>query len=148
VNSAAGVIHAALKQCQTPAGIALALESAGLLMSPEAAKDIASVSTDAVRVAENAVAELKREHEEAARLRLRIAELKAERHTTNDALAAVTVALRENAPARENLGAWLYEQFVPSANPASWDRLPKADQAYWEQRAVIVRRAVARDGTR
>lgn len=190
VNSAAGVIHAALKQCQTAAGIAVALESAGLLMSPEAAKDIASVSTEAVRVAEAAVAELKREHGisadlrkerdqahdnltgsnlslyeeelETARLRLALksaqrgrrelraeaAALRAERHSTNAALADVTVALRENVPARENLGAWLYEQFVPAANPASWERLSKADRAYWEQRAVIVRRAVARDGTR
>jgi hypothetical protein len=51
-----------MQQNRTPAGIALALESAGLLMSPEAAKDLASVSTDAVQVAERAVGELKREH--------------------------------------------------------------------------------------
>ncbi|MFE1192863.1 hypothetical protein ACFW6E_08690 [Streptomyces olivaceoviridis] len=69
VNSAAGVILAAMQQNRTPAGIALALEAAGLLMSPEAAKDMASVSTDAVSVAERAVDELRREHEESARLR-------------------------------------------------------------------------------
>ena len=63
VNGAAGVILAALEQNRTPAGIALALESAGLLMTPEAAADLASTSADAVDVAERAVAELKQEHE-------------------------------------------------------------------------------------
>ncbi|RPE40207.1 hypothetical protein EDD90_3243 [Streptomyces sp. Ag109_O5-1] len=77
VNSAAGVILAALAQNRTAAGIALALESAGLLMSPEAAADLASTSTDAVVVAEQAVEELKREHEVSARLRDRLAELEA-----------------------------------------------------------------------
>jgi hypothetical protein len=75
VNSAAGVILAALTQHRTPAGIALALESAGLLMTPETAADMTSVSTDAVGVAERAVAELKREHEANAVLRARVAEL-------------------------------------------------------------------------
>ncbi|PZT70147.1 hypothetical protein DN402_31455 [Streptomyces sp. SW4] len=51
------------------------MESAGLLMTPETANDMASVSTDAVRVAEESVAELKREHAESERLRERIAEL-------------------------------------------------------------------------
>ncbi|GGQ83379.1 hypothetical protein [Streptomyces flaveolus] len=73
VNSAAGVILAALEQNRTPAGIALALESAGLLMTPETAADMASLSAEAVRVAEESVAELKREHAENARLRERIA---------------------------------------------------------------------------
>lgn len=40
VNSAAGVINAALAQCRTAAGIALALESAGLLMTPETAAEL------------------------------------------------------------------------------------------------------------
>jgi hypothetical protein len=75
VNSAAGVILAALTQNRTPAGIALALESAGLLMTPETAADMASVSADAVRVAEESVAELKREHAESARLRGQLAGL-------------------------------------------------------------------------
>jgi hypothetical protein len=75
VNGAAGVILAALTQNRTPAGIALALESAGLLMTPETAADMASVSADAVRVAEESVAELKREHEANARLRGQLAGL-------------------------------------------------------------------------
>lgn len=94
VNSAAGVILAAMQQNRTAAGIAMALEAAGLLMSPEAARDMASVSTDAVQVAEKAVGELRREHEESARLRARVAELEAERHATNDALADTTLAQR------------------------------------------------------
>ncbi|MFD4572054.1 hypothetical protein ACFWNK_02015 [Streptomyces sp. NPDC058417] len=40
VNSAAGVINAAMAQGRTAAGIALALESAGLLMSPETAAEL------------------------------------------------------------------------------------------------------------
>ncbi|MEV0015384.1 hypothetical protein [Streptomyces tendae] len=84
VNSAAGVILAALEQGRVPAGIALALESAGLLMTPETADDMASVSTDAVRVAERSVSELKREHAENARLRERVAELEAEAKATAD----------------------------------------------------------------
>ncbi|MFC7817624.1 hypothetical protein ACFUTR_23620 [Streptomyces sp. NPDC057367] len=74
VNSAAGVILAALQQSRTPAGIALALESAGLLMTPETANDMASTAAEAVRVAEESVTELRREHAENARLRERLAE--------------------------------------------------------------------------
>jgi hypothetical protein len=40
VNGAAGVINAALAQCRTAAGIALALESAQLLMTPETAAEL------------------------------------------------------------------------------------------------------------
>lgn len=40
VNSAAGVINAALAQCRTAAGIALALESAQMLMTPEIAAEL------------------------------------------------------------------------------------------------------------
>ncbi|MFB7440193.1 hypothetical protein ACFC01_17850 [Streptomyces mirabilis] len=154
ITSAAGVILAALQQNRTATGIALSLESAGLLMSPEAAADLASVSTDAVGVTEQAVKELQREHELSAgvrqenvrlflawgsarmrarrknealkKLRARVAELEAqrqadqktwrhdlrtardereamaariaelelERHSTNDALADVTLAQR------------------------------------------------------
>lgn len=94
VNSAAGVIHAALTQNRTAAGIALQLESAGLLMSPEVAADVASVSTDAVAVAEQAVAELKREHAENARLRARVAVLEAGREAVlDDFIARCEVAL-------------------------------------------------------
>jgi hypothetical protein len=64
---------------------AFALESAQLLQSPETAAQSA-VSADAVRVAEESVAELRREHEENARLRARIAELEAERKETGSAM--------------------------------------------------------------
>ena len=57
---------------------AFALESAQLLQSPETAAE-GALSADAVRVAEDSVVELRREHEENARLRARIAELEAER---------------------------------------------------------------------
>lgn len=49
VNCAAGVINAALAQCRTAAGIALALESAQLLMTPETAAELVALRA---RVAE------------------------------------------------------------------------------------------------
>ncbi|MFG2269080.1 hypothetical protein ACGFNY_04820 [Streptomyces chartreusis] len=51
---------------------AFALESAQLLQSPETAAESA-VSADAVRLAEESVVELRREHEENARLRAELA---------------------------------------------------------------------------
>lgn len=120
VNAAADVIRRAMENGRkVPAAMAVALESAQMLMSPELAAEL-------------------------EQLREQNAALKAERHSTNDGLAAVTVALREAEATSTptGLGAWLYEQFVPHANAGSWDGLSKADQAYWEQRAAIVRRAV------
>ncbi|MFI2426562.1 hypothetical protein ACH5A7_21110 [Streptomyces sp. NPDC018955] len=49
VSSAAGVILAALQQNRVPAGIALALDAAGLLMTPETAQELAELRA---RVAE------------------------------------------------------------------------------------------------
>ncbi|MFJ5967945.1 hypothetical protein [Streptomyces sp. NPDC093060] len=91
----AKVIDASMRNGkQTPAGWACDLYAAGLIMSPEAAADIASVSVDAVALLDQAVAELKREHEESARLRAQVASLLAERHSTNEALADMTALLR------------------------------------------------------
>ncbi|GAA4705476.1 hypothetical protein [Streptomyces youssoufiensis] len=70
VNAAAGVLHAAQARGRaTAAGLAADLEAAGLLQSPETAEEMRA-------------------------LRARVAELEAERHTTNDALASMTVAQR------------------------------------------------------
>ncbi|MGY5048235.1 hypothetical protein ACWDE0_21785 [Streptomyces sp. 900105755] len=136
VNSAAGVILAAMQQNCTAAGIARALESAGLLMSPEAAADLASVSTDAVRVTEASIAELKREHGESARLRLRvdeverkyifdtaelkrrIAELERERHETNESLSEAAEALRANRDRIAELEAAVNCQSIAAMNGA------------------------------
>lgn len=46
VNSTAGVINAALTQNHTAAGIALALESAGLLMGPDTAAELARLRAE------------------------------------------------------------------------------------------------------
>ena len=70
VNSAAGVINEVLAQDRTAAGIALALESAQLLMSPETAAEL-------------------------ERLRSEVAALRVERHSTNEALDDAVQALRE-----------------------------------------------------
>ncbi|MCZ4602981.1 hypothetical protein O3S80_04170 [Streptomyces sp. Lzd4kr] len=88
VNAAADVIHRAqVNGTQTATGIAIALESAQLLQSPETAAEVA-LSADAVRVAEESLAELRREHEENARLRARIAELDAQREALAERLRA------------------------------------------------------------
>ncbi|MFD4855066.1 hypothetical protein [Streptomyces atratus] len=46
VNTAAGVINAAQKTRQTAAGIAMVLESAGLLQSPESAAELVALQQD------------------------------------------------------------------------------------------------------
>ncbi|MFJ3037777.1 hypothetical protein [Streptomyces tendae] len=119
VNSAAGVILAALEQGRVPAGIALALESAGLLMTPETADDMASVSTDAVRVAERSVSELRREHAENARLRERIAELEAGAKATADGYppALPWARLMDD----EDLSDFLDELAAAAGTPGSYE---------------------------
>lgn len=132
VNSAAGVIMAALQQNRTAAGIALSLDSAQMLMTPETAAELERLRN------ELAVSEQRSERRRiawrmartralstggaadryAARAREvqtalqdmladllaarierdaaldRVSELEAERHTTNEALADITVAER------------------------------------------------------
>lgn len=142
VNSAAGVINAALTQNRTAAGIALALESAQMLMTPETAAELekARLRVDEVeRKYTFDTAELKRQLDSArvdgqrlraeraevgneiarfgiygaalpaakalvkradelvtenAQLRARVAELEAERHSTNEALDDAVQELR------------------------------------------------------
>ncbi|MFC8271123.1 hypothetical protein ACFUJR_00980 [Streptomyces sp. NPDC057271] len=69
VNAAAGVVHAAMQTRQTAAGIAAALESACLLQSPESAAEVFA-------------------------LRARVAELEAERHSTNEWVTDAAEQLR------------------------------------------------------
>lgn len=59
VNAAAGVIHAAMKTRQTAAGIAMAVEVAGLLMSPETAAELARLRAGAVPLADDGFAEIR-----------------------------------------------------------------------------------------
>ncbi|WP_322501770.1 hypothetical protein TR631_33605 [Streptomyces rochei] len=146
VNGAAGVILAALTQNRTPAGIALALESAGLLMTPETAEDMASTATEAVRVAEESVTELRREHAENARLRERIAELEDEAATAG---RAVVRAHRERDLMRERVSepygcAHCGEaqgshgrQYIATVGMHSWER-PSDDQV---KSRMLARRA-------
>lgn len=72
VNVAAGVIARAMKNgTQTAAGLAIALDSAQLLQSPETAAEL-------------------------EQLRARVAELEAERHSMNEALSDAAESLRAN----------------------------------------------------
>jgi hypothetical protein len=84
VNSAAGVINAALGQDRTAAGIALALESARLLMSPETAAEHERVAKLLVARTEDLLA-----------AEARISALESERHSTNESLDDAVRALRE-----------------------------------------------------
>lgn len=110
VNQAADVIHRAqVNGAQTAAGIALALESAQLLQSLETVaeqeRQLEAARVDGQRLirAEQRRAELEAvlathrrdDQAEIERLRKRVAELEAERHSTNEALDDAVKALRE-----------------------------------------------------
>jgi hypothetical protein len=80
--------------------------------------------------------------------------LKAERHSTNEALDDAVKALRdmrdrsvdlEVIPAQSyTLAPWLYWRF--GSNDQRWDDLADDDKSYWEHHARAVRRAVVRGG--
>ncbi|MFF5404557.1 hypothetical protein ACFY8K_17050 [Streptomyces misionensis] len=136
VNAAAGVIQAAQQQDRTAAGIALALESAQLLQSPESAAEVEQLRA---RVAE---LEAQRDRRRVRLVALqndalnirgalspsgearkvpmplgetllpavewlinRVAELEAERHSTNEALSDAAEALREQRDRFETVRA-------------------------------------------
>jgi hypothetical protein len=110
---------------------AFALESAQLLQSPETAAESA-LSADAVRLAEASVAELKREHEENARLRARITELEQERHTTNEALDDAVRALRARGrkePAQPLSFAELAQRESNPARRQAWRMLAQVEES-------------------
>lgn len=82
---------------RTPMGIAVAIDSAGLHMHPETAAELEA-------------------------LRLRVAELEAERHSTNEALVDITIAHRATEAEREKPAA---EGEYPPVMP--WALLMDAD---------------------
>lgn len=80
-------------------------------------------------------------------LRARVAELEAERHTTNEALDDAVQELRarrDDEPTTDTLPAWLHWRF--GKHGQRWDSLDADDRSYWEHHAAAVRRAVARNG--
>jgi hypothetical protein len=98
VNAAARVIAAAMEQGKrTPAGWAMALESAQLLNSPEHAteheqlRELLAAEELAYERLRVALESAKRGRREA---RAQVAELQAERHTTNEALSQAAEQLR------------------------------------------------------
>lgn len=126
VNQLADVICRAQKQGRvTPAGIAMAVDAAGLLQSPETAAELDRLRAARDRAAEGGLslerlAEIKdllryessiafyshRAKEsllllvaDDERLRARVAELEQERHTTNNAVAEAHLALATKEPA-------------------------------------------------
>ena len=83
VNSAAGVINAALGQDRTAAGIALALESAQLLVAPGTVAELERLAGLLVARSEELLA-----------AEARVAELLVERHSTNESLDEALQELR------------------------------------------------------
>jgi hypothetical protein len=59
LNALAGVIAAAMKQDRTPMGIALAIESAGLLQSPESAAELVALRAERDPRRDESVAKLR-----------------------------------------------------------------------------------------
>jgi hypothetical protein len=92
VNAASGVVHAAMQSRQTAAGIAAALEAACLLQSPETAAEQRETAA-ALRDTLGALLETQVERDVLA---ARVAELEAERHSTNEALSEAAEQLRAN----------------------------------------------------
>jgi hypothetical protein len=98
----------------------------------------------------------------------RVAELEAERHSTNEALsdaAEDAARLRDRlakyeqpvvegtekttaeAAPTDTLPEWLYQRFARYRRHApTWGQLTENDQSYWEHEAAAVRRAVVRGG--
>ncbi|MFJ2697487.1 hypothetical protein ACIO5Z_14835 [Streptomyces rochei] len=84
----------------------------------------------------------------------RVAELEAERHTTNEALSDAAEQLRRDrdriaelehhSTGPDTLAAWLFQRFYLGSEP--WERLDEDNRSYWEHEARAVRRAVARGG--
>ncbi|WP_329424055.1 hypothetical protein [Streptomyces sp. NBC_01268] len=90
IAAAEGVILAALKTRKTAAGVAVALESACLLQSPESVAETAEMRSSLRRLDQVAMARGR----EVNRLLARVSELEAERHSTNEALSDAAEALR------------------------------------------------------
>jgi hypothetical protein len=59
LNALAGVIAAAMRQDRTPMGIALAIESAGLLQSPESAAELVALRAERDPRRDESVAKLR-----------------------------------------------------------------------------------------
>lgn len=106
VNTAAGVILAALTQNRTAAGIALALESAQLLQSPEKAAELVALRNDSLNMRgalspngfpRRVPMPLGKDLAPVVEWLLnRVDELEAERHTTNESLSDAAEQLRAN----------------------------------------------------
>ncbi len=105
VNAAAAEICRAMENGrQTPAGWAMALDAKGMLQTPETAAELAAYRALDLGTAEGRVSAKCADPKHPVWLRdlddvrgcpwCRIAELEAERHSTNEALVDVTEALR------------------------------------------------------
>ncbi|MFJ4624296.1 hypothetical protein [Streptomyces sp. NPDC088812] len=133
VNTAADVINAALTQNRTAAGIALSLESAQLLMSPEISAELKAFRSLELADIDGRVSASCPEPGHSTWLRAkgdvrgcpwcRVEELLAERQTTNAALVDVTLAQRaaEGRPVDEDPIAYA----LTEAAEASADKLTR-----------------------
>lgn len=135
VNSAAGVILAAIEQGRVPAGIATALDAAGLLNSPERATEFADAAATVARLVLERGEHMKVEHA----LRDRIAELEAGLTTVYRAEhpdAGITLGhYGTAAAARAHCEATERRTWATFENPSfSWledDEQPVAEMTAW-----------------
>jgi hypothetical protein len=123
VNSAAGVVMAALQQNRTAAGIALALDSAQMLMTPETAAELERLASQVVEL-QNAMSEHK---DDAARAR-RERDLMRERVSEPFGCTYCGIAQRSHG-----------RQWIASAGVHAWER-PSDEQV----KARMLARRVAR----
>jgi hypothetical protein len=123
VNSAAGVVMAALQQNRTAAGIALALESAQMLMTPETAAELERLASQVVEL-QSAMSEHK---DDAARAR-RERDLMRERVSEPFGCTYCGIAQRSHG-----------RQWIASAGVHAWER-PSDEQV----KARMLARRVAR----
>lgn len=134
VNTAAGVINAALTTNRTAAGIALALESAQLLMSPEIAAELERFRGLELGDTDGRVSAACGDPGHPTWLRAkddtrrcpwcRVDEMEAERATTNRALVDTTLAQREaeGRPADEDPIAFALTPAADAVAPLAVDR--------------------------
>jgi hypothetical protein len=139
LNSLADLICRAQEQDRTPMGIAFAIDSAGRHMPPETAAELERLRAEAessrvdwarLSRAEQRRAELeavlgthrKDDQAEIERLKVRVAELEAERHVTNEALSDAAEQLRTDRDQIASLEA--AQGAIPPLYVADYDSAP------------------------
>lgn len=134
VNSAAGVILAALEQNRVPAGIATALESAGMLMSPEQAQELEGLRA---RVAE--LEPLRAKYADAAATVAELVLKRGERRKVENALRDQVAELEDRE--RRIVALLPTERCIEYGTPNALDAA-QAEYGAWELVAEVLGRSL------